>query len=223
MLQEKIKIEVWSDIVCPFCYLGKRKLNRALDRLGLLNKADIIWHSYQLDPDFPMNKSISSLQYLMEKKHYPQGQIEGMHQYLTEQGKLYGIDFQFDKALTFNTYNAHRLWQWSKNSGKSNEFKEAVFLAYFTEGTDLSDNENLLNIITGIGLDRSAAEKILNSDSYEQEIEIDKYQARQLGIRGVPYFLIDDKTEISGAQDDRVFESVLSSSFRLVQHYGQLN
>jgi len=223
MENEKLKIEVWSDIICPFCYLGKRKLNRALSRLGLQNNAEIIWHSYQLDPDFPRNQSISSLQYLMEKKHYSAGQIEGMHQYLTEQGKLYDIDFQFDKALTFNTYDAHRLWQWSKLSGKGNEFKEALFLAYFTTGIDLSDNENLLKIVSGLGLERSEAEKILNSDSYEQDIEMDKYQARQLGIRGVPYFLINNKTEISGAQDDRVFESVLTSAFRMAQLYGQLN
>jgi predicted DsbA family dithiol-disulfide isomerase len=223
MEQAKIKIEVWSDFICPFCYLGKRKLYQALDRLGLGNKAEIIWHSYQLDPDFPRNKSISSLQYLIEKKHYQPGQIEGIHQYLTEQGRLYDIDFRFDKALTFNTYDAHRLWQWSKNSGKSNEFKEAVFLAYFTKGIDLSGNENLLNIITDLGLDRSEADRILNSDSFDQEIEMDKYQSRQLGIRGVPYFLINDKKDISGAQDDRVFDSVLSSSFRMAQLYSQLN
>jgi predicted DsbA family dithiol-disulfide isomerase len=223
MVQEKIKIEVWSDIICPFCYLGKRKLNQALGKLGLQDKAEIIWHSYQLDPEFPKNRSTSSLQYLKEKKNYSAEQIEAMHQYLTEQGKMYGIDFRFDKALTFNTYDVHRLWQWSKNSGRSDEFKEAVFLAYFTNGTDLSDNENLLNIIAGLGLGRSQAEAILKSDSYGQEIEMDKYQARQLGLRGVPYFLINDKTEISGAQDDKVFESVLSSSFRLLQLYSQRN
>jgi predicted DsbA family dithiol-disulfide isomerase len=220
---EKIKIEVWSDIVCPFCYLGKRKLNKALERLGLKGKAEIIWHSYQLDPDFPKDKSVMSLQYLMETRHYQASQIEGIHQYLTEQGKLYNIDFQFHKALTFNTYDAHRLWQWSKSLGKSDELKEAMFLEYFTKGTDLSDNDNLLNIIDMLGLNRSEASVILSSDAWEQEVEMDKYQARQLGIRGVPYFLINDKVDISGAQDDKVFESVLSSAFRQVQLYSQRN
>lgn len=223
MEQEKIKIEIWSDIVCPFCYLGKRKLTQALDKLGIKDKSEVIWHSYQLDPEFPKHVSTSSLRYLTEKKHYQAEQIESMHQYLTEQGKQYDINFRFDKALTFNTYDVHRLWQWSKTIGKGNEFKEAMFLAYFTNGIDLSVKENLLNIIVGLGLAKSEAEMILKSDSYEQEIEMDKYQARQLGIRGVPFFLVNDKTEISGAQDDKVFESVLSSAFRLLQLYSQRN
>jgi predicted DsbA family dithiol-disulfide isomerase len=217
MIQENMKIEIWSDIVCPFCYLGKKKLERAIIKLNLKTYPEIVWHSFQLDPTFPKKTSIPSLQYLSEKKHIPIEQVHGMHKYLADQGNQYGINFQFDKALTFNTSDAHRLWQWSKELNKSKELKEALFSAYFTEGRDLSRHDNLLNVAVNSGLNRDEAEKILNSDSYEQELEEDKYQASQLGIRGVPYFLINEKAVISGAQDDKVFEHVLSAASMPVQ------
>jgi predicted DsbA family dithiol-disulfide isomerase len=217
MIQQKIKIEIWSDIVCPFCYLGKKKIERAIRKLNLKTRPEIIWHSFQLDPHFPKDASISSPKYLSEKKGISEEQINGIHKHLVSQGSLYGIDFQFDKALTFNTYDAHRLWQWSKRLNKSDEVKEALFRAYFTDGIDLSVKENLLDVIADSGLNKDEAEKILNSDSFEQQVEEDKYQASQLGIRGVPYFLINEKAVISGAQDDKVFENVLLAALTIVQ------
>ena len=219
MESEKLKIEIWSDIVCPFCYLGKKKLQQAINKLGVSEITEIIWHSFQLDPDFPVDYSMPSTKYISEKKNIPAEQLHEMHQYLENQGKLYGIDFQFGKALSFNTYNAHRLWQWTKKFNKINEAKEALFKAYFTNGIDLSQNINLLNVIENLGLDRTEAEKILSSDSFEQELEEDRYQSRQLGIRGVPYFLINNKEVINGAQDDKVFENVLSSGIKIMQLY----
>jgi predicted DsbA family dithiol-disulfide isomerase len=219
MESEKLKIEIWSDIVCPFCYLGKKKLQRAINKLGISEITEIIWHSFQLDPDFPVNFSISSTKYISEKKNIPTEQLHEMHQYLFSQGKSYGIDFQFGKALSFNTNNAHRLWQWTKKFNKSNEAKEALFKAYFTDGIDLSQSINLLNVIENLGLNRAEAERILESHSYEQELEEDRYQSRQLGIRGVPYFLINNKEVISGAQDDKVFENVLSAGIKTMQLY----
>lgn len=219
MESEKLKIEIWSDIVCPFCYLGKKKLQHAVNKLGVSEMTEILWHSFQLDPDFPVNYSISSTKYISEKKNIPADHLHEMHQYLVSQGKSYGIDFQFEKALSFNTFDAHRLWQWTRKFNKSNEAKEALFKAYFTDGIDLSQNINLLNVIGSLGLDRAEAERILKSHSYEQELEEDRYQSRQLGIRCVPYFLINNKEVISGAQDDKVFENVLSEGIKTMQLY----
>jgi predicted DsbA family dithiol-disulfide isomerase len=216
MIQEKMKIEIWSDIVCPFCYLGKKKIEKAVRKLNLKTPPEFIWHSFQLDPYFPKDISISSSKYLSEKKRISEEQLDGIHQHLVSQGKLYGINFQFGKALTFNTYDAHRLWQWSKKYDKSYQVKDALFLAYFTDGIDLSDKENLLDVIAGTGLNKDEAAKILASDSYEREVEEDRYQASQLGIRGVPYFLINEKSVISGAQDDSVFENVLLAALTTV-------
>jgi len=219
----KIKIEIWSDIVCPFCYLGKKKLNMVLEKIGALDKAEIIWHSYQLAPDFPRDRPMTSLEYLTVVRNYPAAHLEAMHEYLRDQGRLYGIDFRFDKALTFNTFDAHRLWRWSDKYKRSDETKEALFRAHFTEGIDLSQSENLLDVIQKAGLDRNEASVILGSDAYEQAVEMDRYQAMQLGIRGVPFFLVNDKMEISGAQDDRVFENVLLTALKTSQLFRFVN
>jgi len=214
---EKINIEIWSDVVCPFCFIGKKKMEQTISKLNAEDKVELIWHSFQLDPDFPKDTSVPSTKHLSEKKGYPVEQIRGMYNQLVNQGKEYGIDFRFDNALSFNTLDAHRLIQWSKTLNKSNELKGAFMLAYFTKGADLSKQQNILNIIEEINLDTAKAKEILNSNEYEQEVEQDIYQARQLGIRGVPYFLINEKEVISGAQNDSVFETILSAALKEIK------
>ena len=121
MKNEKVKIEIWSDIVCPFCYIGKKKLELAVSKLNAKDKVEIVWHSFQLDPVFPKGTSQSSAEYLSQRKGYPVGQIRAMQQHLVSQAKPYNIDFQFEKSLSFNTRDAHRLWQWSKQFKKENQ------------------------------------------------------------------------------------------------------
>lgn len=214
MEPSKIKIEVWSDVVCPFCLVGKKKLEQAINKLEAQNKIEIIWHSFQLDPDFPKETFMPSLEYLSERKGYPINQVKQMSAQLAVQGKEYGIDFQFEKALTFNTLNAHRLLQWSKTQNKSNELKEAFMVAYFTDGVDLSKPEKLLNVVESVGLSIEEGRKVLESDEFSIEVQNDIALSRQLGIRGVPYFLIDGDKAISGAQNDDVFEKAISKALK---------
>ncbi len=216
MDREKIKVEVWSDIVCPFCYIGKKKLEKAIDKLDLTGKVDVIWHSFQLDPGFPKNTAIPTAQYLSEKKGYPQVQLQGMYAQLADQGAPYDIDFQFDKALSFNTFDAHRLWQWSMQYDKGTELKSTLLKAFFTDGIDLSDSNNLLNVIADIGLDRTLALNVLEGESFTHAVERDILQAKQMSIHGIPYFLINGGEEISGAQPDHIFEKSLSSALEEV-------
>lgn len=211
---EKVTIEIWSDVVCPFCFVGKRKIEQAIARLGVEQQVELSWHSFQLDPEFPLNKSMSTSAYLSERKGYPADQVTAMQQHLEVNGKNYGIDFQFNKALSFNTFDVHRLIQWSKTFNKSNELKEAFMLAFFTNGLDLSKQENIIAVVEKIGLDGKAAEQILSSQQYKTEVENDIKKAQALGIRGVPFFLINAKEAISGAQDDQVFENALSSALK---------
>ena len=211
----KINIEVWSDMVCPFCLIGKKKLEQAIKKLGIQDKVTIQWHSFQLDPDFPMDSSASATQTLTEKKGISEAQLRGMYQHLQKSGSQYGIDFQFDKSLTFNTLHTHRLWHWAMNFNKQNEWKEVVMTAYFTLGTDLSVKENLLNLVKQIGLDTEEAEKVLVSNHFADEVRSDIYNSQNMGIRGVPFFLIDEKYMISGAQEDSVFEETLKKALGL--------
>lgn len=208
----KIKIEIWSDIVCPFCYIGKKKLEKAIATLGAEDKVEIIWHSFQLDPSFPVNEAHPSMEYLAQHKQIPMAQLQQMTQQLTAQAKAYDIDFKFDKALTFNTLNAHRLIQWAKTLDKATLCKEALIKAYFTDGKNLSEENILLDVIASVGLDKAAAKKVLNSDLYKNEVLADIQAAEKLGINGVPFFTINGNAAISGAQDDRIFEQKLAAA-----------
>lgn len=214
MNNEQVKIEIWSDIVCPFCFLGKKKLERAIRKLQAEDKVEVVWHSYQLNPAFPKNTSMTSGEYLARYKGYPAAQLREVQDRLTYQGKDYGIGFRFDTCLTFNTGDAHRLWQWSRQFNRDNELKEVLMRAHFTEGVDLSVRENLVEAAVLAGLDREEANGILEGDAYADEVESDMYQARQLGVRGVPYFLVDEKAVISGAQADQIFENVLATALK---------
>ena len=206
---KNIKIDIWSDIVCPFCFIGKKKLEQAIAKLNLQNQVEIEWHSFQLDPEFPKGEAIPSTTYLAQRKNYPIEQINAIQQQLTTSAKVYGIDFQFEKALSFNTIVVHRLWQWSKNLGKSSELKEALMKAYFSDGIDLSKEENVLQVVENCGLDKLEAESILRSNQFSNEVDEDIYKASQIGVRGVPFFVLNNQFAISGAQDDSVFENAL--------------
>lgn len=207
-----VKIEIWSDVVCPFCYLGKKKIERAIDKLNAADQVEVIWHSFQLDPNFPANTSVPSIQNLSERKGYPLEQVKDMCASLAQDGADYQIDFNFGQALSFNTRDAHRLIQWAKSVNKSSQVKEAFMKAYFSEGIDLSKQQNLLDIVEQVGLDRQKAQVILESDAFVQEVEQDIVRSQQLGIQGVPFFLVNDKQEISGAQADNVFEQVIKDA-----------
>jgi len=212
MNKEKIKIEVWSDVVCPFCYLGKKKLEKAIAKLHAQNKIEVVWHSFQLDPNFPRKKSQPSIEYLSVNKGLPINQVKQMCSQLASQGAGYGIDFRFDKSLTFNTFDAHRLIQWAKSHELSGELKEAFMNAYFSQGMDLSKESNLYLIIERVGLDINQAKEVLHSDAFNKAVSNDITKASHLGVGGVPYFLINGEKVISGAQSDEVFENLISDA-----------
>lgn len=214
MNNDKVTIEVWSDIVCPFCLIGKKKLGQAIEKQNAQDQVEIIWRSFQLDPEFPKSQATPGMQNLTERKRYPANQVHAMCGQLTEQGKAYSIHFNFDSALTINTWDAHRLIQWSKEYNKSHQLKEALMTAHFSKGADLSTLEGLINVTNSVGLNSTEAVAVLASDRYSIEVSADIMRAQSLGIRGVPYFLIDGKQSISGAQSDAVFEQMIQGVLR---------
>jgi predicted DsbA family dithiol-disulfide isomerase len=177
-------------------------------------QVDVVWHSFQLDPDFPMNFSMPVAQYLADKKGIPMDQIISMQDQLAHNGKAYGIDFKFDKPLSFNTLDVHRLIHWSKTVGKPNDLKEAFIVALYTGGVDLSKSENILKVVDNIGLDTAKAKEVLENNEFKIEVEQDIDQFKKMGVRGVPFFLINKERKISGAQDDTIFENTLSTALK---------
>lgn len=210
----KMVIKIWSDVVCPFCYIGKRKLENALTEFEYKDDIIVEWHSFQLDPTIPAKTSLSLVEYLSERKGMAPEHVSQMMDNLTRAAKEVKIDFNFDKAIVSNTFTAHRLLQFAKEKGLGNETKEKLFHAYFTDGIDISSHDELLKIASSLGLVSNEVKQILNDTSYTQEVNSDIQMAREIGIRGVPFFILNDKYSISGAQDISVFKKALASAHK---------
>lgn len=211
---QPVVVEVWSDVVCPYCFLGKRKMEKAIKKLEAENKVQVVWRSFQLDPNFPKDTSIASIDYLTQKRGYPkEGLLKAMDA-LNKKGKNYGITYNFETAKNFNTYDVHRLLKWAAQFGKASELKDVIMTEYFTNGAQLIDKTTLSSTVSKVGLDPKKALSILNSLQYATEVKNDITKAKQIGVRGVPFFLINGKQTISGAQDDKTFEKTLAKALK---------
>lgn len=208
-----MKIEIWSDVVCPFCYIGKRKLEKALDKFPYKDKIDIEWKSFQLNPDQVTDPSLSTLQHLSQSKGWSMEQTREITSNVVNMAAAQGLDFDFDKAVVANTKNAHRLIHMAKTIGKGGEMKERLLQAYFSEGKNVDDATTLVSLGKEIGLEESTIKAMLESNQYEEAVDQDIYESRQLGVRGVPFFVLDRKFGISGVQADEVFDQTLEKAW----------
>lgn len=209
-----MKVEIWSDIVCPFCYVGKKHLELALEQLPFKNEVEVIWRSYMLDPNLPvegLNKTKKA--YLVEDKGYSLEQVEGMMKHLEAAGKEIGIDFNHDDLVPVNTLQAHRLTHFAQERGKGNEMEEALFYAHFTAAENVGDKEVLTRLATSIGLEKAEVETFLASNQELEAVQADIEVAKNLGISGVPFFVLDQKYGVSGAQPVEVFVEALTQAY----------
>ncbi len=204
-----MKVEIWSDIVCPFCYIGKRKFENALNAFDNKEQVEIVWQSYQLDPDMIPVKGQSVDQYLATRKGVPLEKGKEMNEYMSGIAKEVGLEYNFDKAIVNNTMNAHRLLHLAKKKGLQNLVKEKLFAAYYTFGKDLGDTEILVEIGESAGLHADEIRNMIQSNEYLREVRIDQLRGEQLGVQGVPFFVFNNKYAVSGAQSAEVFADVL--------------
>ncbi|NVK26620.1 MAG: DsbA family oxidoreductase [Flavobacteriia bacterium] len=204
-----MKIEIWSDVVCPFCYIGKRHLEIALKNTGLQDEVEIEWKSFQLDPHARPSEGQTLYDYLSQSKGMSPDQVKSMTNQVVERASAVGLDFDFDKAIVANTEKAHFIIHYAKEKGLQNEMKERFLKAYFTEGKDLNDEETLVNLAHEIGLDREGALSALTADKSALGFRQDIQLARDFRVSGVPFFVIDRKYAVSGAQPISTFENVL--------------
>lgn len=209
----KMKIEIWSDIMCPFCYIGKRKLEAALDKFEHKSDLEIVWKSFQLDPtiQYTPNKDVYS--YLAERKGLSLEQSKNMHIGVTERAKEAGLTYNFDKAVINNSFNAHRVIQFAKTKKLGDAMEEKLFKAYFTEGKNMGDFETLATLGSEIGLEKAEILDVLNTGKFATEVNNDIREANQLEITGVPFFVMDRKYAVSGAQDTEVFSRTLEKTY----------
>jgi predicted DsbA family dithiol-disulfide isomerase len=210
---EKLTIEVWSDIVCPFCYIGKRMLDLALEKFPHSRDTDIILRSFRLFPGFKASPGQDIYGELAKIKGQSREWSLSAHQQVSEYAATVGLEYNFDKAVMADTFHAHRLLHHAREKGLQRQTGEKLFSAYFTEGRNLNDKEALAQIGAEAGLDHADVKEVLASDRYAYEVEADEQQARELGIRGVPFFLAGRKLALSGAQGTAVMEGFLSEAW----------
>jgi predicted DsbA family dithiol-disulfide isomerase len=197
MAQSMITIDVVSDVICPWCFLGKRRLDKALSLIPDV-KVEVVYRPFFLDPTIPAD-GLDRQQY-MESKFGPE-RLKTIHDPLIAAGKEDGVPYHFDKITrTPNTLDAHRLIRWALPAGKQAEMKEALFKAYWSDGKDVGNHETLADIAASVGMDRKTILNDLASDKDKPEVLAETQQAQQMGITGVPTFIINHKYGISGAQ-----------------------
>lgn len=204
-----MKVEVWSDFVCPFCYIGKRRLEQAMENFEHKDKIVVEYKSYQLDPNTKHIPGKDFYETFSELKGMPLAQVKAMNQQVGEQAKTVGLDYHFDTMQYANTFDAHRVAKYAEEKGKGNELTERFLYAYFTESKLLSDHETLITLAAEVGLDKEEVKETLETNHYTKAVREDIAIARQIGVQGVPFFVFNEKYAVSGAQPEEVFTQVL--------------
>jgi len=203
-----MKIDIWSDIVCPFCYIGKRHLEQALEQSGLKDSVEIEWHSFELDPTAVTRPEASIYEELGRRKGWSVEQSKQIHDQMEERARLAGLDYDFSKTIPANSRRAHRLLHLAKENGVQDAVKEHLLYGYFTEGMNIDDTTYLVEVGLRHGMAKDAVLVAIESAVLDKEVDADIETARRLGIQGVPFFVIDMKYGISGAQPVEAFVEV---------------
>ena len=195
--------------MCPFCYIGKRHLEKALEDFPEKDQIEIVWKSFQLNPDMPESSEENVYQYLAESKGISYEQSVQMHERVEQMAKNAGLDYHFEIAKVANSFKAHRVLQLAKRSNKGDELKEALLHAYFTEGKNISDKQVLIELAEKVGMTADDVELAFNNEAFAQYVRNDIEEARQIRVQGVPFFVFDRKYAISGAQPVEHFKATL--------------
>ncbi|WP_048921821.1 DsbA family oxidoreductase [Rufibacter radiotolerans] len=204
-----MKVEIWSDVVCPFCYIGKRRFEKALENFQGKEEVEVIWRSFQLDPDLKPVPGQTLHEYLGKRKGTTAAEGKKMNDYMTGIAKEVGLAYDLDNAVINNTFLAHRLLHHAKKQGLQDAMKERLFAAYYTQGKDVGDLETLVQLGEEVGLDGAGIREALQSEAYAQEVRQDMQEAQQIGVQGVPFFVFNSKYAVSGAQPSELFQEVL--------------
>ena len=217
-----MKVEIWSDIMCPFCYIGKRNFEAALKEFEAKDEIEIEWKSFQLDPTIPKSfeKKVSTYEYLAERKGMPVERSKEMHDNIVETARKVGLTYNFDKSVVANSFDAHKLIQLAKTKGIGDAAEESLFKAYFTDGKDMSDHSTLVQLGKEIGLNEEEITVALASKEFDTKVNFDISEGSQLGVTGVPFFVFDRKYAVSGAQPIETFLNALKQSLEESKNEG---
>ncbi|MDX6278585.1 MAG: hypothetical protein QOJ72_2713 [Nocardioidaceae bacterium] len=208
-----VKVDIWSDVACPWCFIGKRRFETAADEFRAAGgEVEVEYHSFELSPDTPVDYEGSHSEFLSKHKGIPTEHASQMLAQMTELGKTVGIAYDYDALHTTNTVRAHQVLHLAKSHGKQLEMKERLLAAYFEEGRHVGQIDELADLAAEVGLDRVEVLEALKTDRFLDDVMADKAQATSYGIDGVPFFVLDGKFGISGAQEPATFVDALQQA-----------
>ncbi len=208
-----MRVEIWSDVVCPWCYIGKRRFEQALAGFSNRDEVEVVWRSFELDPSAPPERTGDYAGHLAGKYGVPLAQAQQMLDTMTATAAQEGLDFSFATARPGSTFDAHRLLHLAADRGVQGAVKERLMRATFTEGEPIGDHDALVRLGAEAGLDADEAREVLASDRYAAEVRGDEQQARAYGITGVPFFVVDGRYGVSGAQPAEALGQVLAQAW----------
>lgn len=208
-----MKVEIWSDVACPFCYIGKRRFEAALAHFPDAADLQVEWRSFQLNPDLKDGAYANLEEYLSKTKGWPVEKVREIQAHVTQMAAGDGLEYHMDKTVLANTYHAHRLIQMAKAAGKGDEMEEILFRAYFIEGRNVADFDTLIELGAEAGLDAAAIPDVLKQHTYASQVQLDVVEAKAIGVTGVPFFVMNRRYAVSGAQEVGVFLQTLEKSF----------
>ncbi len=212
MTTEKLKVEIWSDVMCPFCYIGKRRFENALDQFENKDAIEVIWKSFDLYPNLKTNTEIGIRDFLIENKGITEAEAESLMTSAAGLASDTGLNYDWEKVIVANTKKAHELLHLAEKKGVQNEMKERLFKAYFEEGKNVDDLATLQQIGEELGIDKETIGVILNNERFVPAVNFDIQEARQLGVSGVPFFVLNRKFAVSGAQSEAYFSQALQTA-----------
>lgn len=204
-----MKIEIFSDFTCPFCYIGKRELERAIETAGYADQVEIDYKTYQIGPDTPKENAPSLYEGMAAKFDASIDEVKEMTKGIAMRANEVGLHYNFEDMKTAHTEKAHRLAKWTKQFGKEAAYTEALMNGYFTAGKDLNDDAVLLEVIADLGLDVESAKSVLASNDFIEVLNQDRYDAQQIGVQSVPFFVFENRYGIKGAEPNEVFVRTL--------------
>jgi predicted DsbA family dithiol-disulfide isomerase len=208
-----MQVEIWSDVVCPWCYIGKRNFETALAGFEHRDEVEVVWRSYELQPSAPAEREGDYATRLAHKYGVPHGEAKAMLARMTSAAAAVGLDFAFDRMRPGNTFDAHRLIHLGAARGIQDAVKERLLRATFSEGEPIGNRETLLRLAVDAGLDEADARAVLDGDKYGAEVRADESDAAELDITAVPFFVIDRKFGIPGAQAPETFAAALQRAW----------
>jgi len=204
-----IKIELWSDFGCPFCYIGKTRFENALAKFAHKDQVEVVYKAYLLNPNAPKTMTLSPAEAFAKGHNMSVAQAKQRFQMFVDNAKTVGLNYDYDNIQMTNTYDAHRVAKFANTQGLESKLTARLMKAYFTEGLNIADFDVLVRLSKEVGLSATAVKDVLETNKYKEEVDFQIAESRQVGVQGVPFFVLDRKYGVSGAQQEEYFTQVL--------------